>query len=118
MSNGHIVSKTAETADLASDWRRFDVMSEEERHRAALEDPDARPLEPEDFKRMKRTPQAKIIRRALRLSQEEFAARFQIAIGTLRDWEQGRKARRRRRAYLTVIGRNPSAVTEALAARP
>jgi putative transcriptional regulator len=49
MSNGHITSKTAEAADLASDWRRFDAMSEEERHRAALEDPDARPLEPEDF---------------------------------------------------------------------
>jgi putative transcriptional regulator len=119
MSNGHIVSKTAEAADLASDWRRFDAMSEEERHRAALEDPDARPLEPEDFKRMKRTPQAKIIRRALRLSQEEFAARFQIPIGTLRDWEQGRKdPDAAARAYLTVIGRIPSAVTEALAARP
>jgi putative transcriptional regulator len=119
MSNGHITSKTAEAADLASDWRRFDAMSEEERHRAALGDSDARPLEPEDFDRMKRTPQAKIIRRALRLSQEEFAARFQIPIGTLRDWEQGRKEPdAAARAYLTVIGRNPSAVAEALAARP
>jgi putative transcriptional regulator len=104
---------------MASDWRRFDAMSEEERHRAALDDPDARPLGPEDFKRMKRTPRAKIIRRALRLSQEEFAARFQIPIGTLRDWEQGRKEPdAAARAYLTVIGRIPSAVTEALAARP
>jgi putative transcriptional regulator len=119
MNNGHIMSKTAEAADPASDWTRFDAMSEEERRRAALDDPDARPLGPEDFKRMKRTPQAKIIRRALKLSQEEFAARFQIPIGTLRDWEQGRKEPdAAARAYLRVIGSNPAAVTEALAARP
>jgi putative transcriptional regulator len=35
--------------------------------------------------------QVKTIRRALKLSQEEFAASFHIPIGTLRDWEQGRK---------------------------
>jgi putative transcriptional regulator len=40
---------------------------------------------------MKRTPQVKVIRRALDLSQEEFAERFRIPLGTLRDWEQGRK---------------------------
>lgn len=34
---------------------------------------------------MKRTPRAKIIRRALGLAQEEFAARYRIPIGTLRD---------------------------------
>jgi putative transcriptional regulator len=39
---------------------------------------------------MKRTPQAKIIRRALELTQEEFAARYHIPLGTLRDWEQDR----------------------------
>ncbi|PWE55520.1 transcriptional regulator [Metarhizobium album] len=32
----------------------------------------------------------KIIRRALRLTQEEVSARYQIPLGTLRDWEQGR----------------------------
>ena len=41
---------------------------------------------------MNRTPQAKIIRRALELTQEEFAARYHIPLGTLRDWEQGRAA--------------------------
>jgi putative transcriptional regulator len=78
-------TKTAKT-----DWRRFDAMTEAERHRAALDDPDALPLTEDDLARMKRTPQAKVIRRALGLSQEEFAARYQIPIGTLRDWEQGR----------------------------
>ncbi|MEO8925659.1 MAG: hypothetical protein ABI306_00715 [Caulobacteraceae bacterium] len=64
---------------------------------------------------MRRTPQARVIRRALRLSQEEFAARFHIPLGTLRDWEQCRKdPGAAARAYLVVIGRNPAAVTEAL----
>ncbi len=37
---------------------------------------------------MRHTPRAKIIRRALGLMQEGFAARFCIPLGTLRDWEQ------------------------------
>src|SRR5712691_6509616 len=59
-------------------------MTDEEVLAAALSDPDAQPLTPEDFKRMKRTPQVKIIRQALGLSQEEFATRFHIPLGTLR----------------------------------
>ena len=46
---------------------------------------------------------------------EEFASRFHIPLGTLRDWEQGRKEPdAAARAYLVVIGRNPAAVSEAL----
>ncbi len=33
-------------------------------------------------------PPSRIIRRALGLTQEEFAARYRIPLGTLRDWEQ------------------------------
>ncbi len=101
------------------DWSRFDAMSEAERHAAALADPDAQPLTPERLTRMKRTPQVKVIRRALGLSQEDFAERFQIPLGTLRDWEQGRKdPDAAARAYLVVIGRNPTAVSEALHPAP
>jgi len=97
------------------DWRRADAMTDEDIHAAAVADPDAKPLTLERLKRMKRTPQVKVIRRALSLSQEEFAARFHIPLGTLRDWEQGRKEPdAAARAYLKVIGRNPSAVSEAL----
>ena len=97
------------------DWNRFDAMSEAERHAAAVDDLDARPLAPEDMQRMRRTPQVRVIRRALGLSQEAFAERFQIPLGTLRDWEQGRKdPDAAARAYLVVIGRNPGAVSEAL----
>jgi len=84
---------------------------------AARADPDARPLSPADLKRMKRTPQVKIIRRALGLSQEEFATRYRIPVGTVRDWEQGRVVPdAAARAYLHVIAREPDTVREALTA--
>jgi putative transcriptional regulator len=77
-------------------------------------DPDARPLTHEDISRMRRIPQVKIIRRALGLSQELFSEQFRIPLGTLRDWEQGRKEPdAAARAYLKVIGRNPQAVVAA-----
>jgi putative transcriptional regulator len=83
--------------------------------RAALSDPNALPLTRADLKRMKRTPQTKIIRRALGLTQEEFAARYRIPLGTLRDWEQGRAMPDQpTRAYLTVIARSPEGVQQAL----
>jgi len=94
-------------------------MTDDEVMAAALSDPDAQPLTPEDFKRMKRTPRAKIIRRALGLTQEEFAARFQIPLGTLRDWEQGAaEPDQAARAYLKVIASDPDAVLKALRRQP
>jgi len=100
-------------------WQHFDSMTEAERHAAALSDPDAQPITPDNARRMKRTPQVRVIRRALGLSQEEFAARFHIPLGTLRDWEQSRKEPdAAARAYLTVIARNPKAVSDALQPTP
>jgi putative transcriptional regulator len=82
---------------------------------AALADPDAQPLSSSELKRMKRTPQAKIIRRALGLTQEEFSERYRIPLGTLRDWEQGRATPDQpTQAYLTVIARSPDSVQRAL----
>ena len=87
--------------------------------RAARADRDAQPLTAGDLQRMKRTPQAKIIRRALELTQEEFAARYHIPLGTLRDWEQGRaEPDQPRRAYLTLIARDPDHVNRTLNRRP
>lgn len=108
------MSKTPEKPE--HDWSRFDAMTPEERHAAALADPDAQPLTDADMARMKPTPRVSIIRRAMHLTQEEFSQRFRIPLGTLRDWEQGRKEPdAASRAYLLVIARNPTAVTEALA---
>jgi putative transcriptional regulator len=82
---------------------------------AARADPDAQPLTESDLKRMTRTPQAKIIRRALELTQEEFASRFHIPLGTLRDWEQGRATPDQpTKAYLTLIARDPEHVSRVL----
>ena len=90
-------------------------MTAEAIERAARADPDAQPLTPADLKRMKRTPQAKIIRRALQLTQEEFAARYHIPLGTLRDWERGRaEPDQPARAYLTLIARDPDRVNRTL----
>ena len=94
-------------------------MTREAIERAARADPDAQPLTGNDLKRMKRTPQAKIIRRALELTQEEFAARYHIPLGTLRDWEQGRtEPDQPARAYLTLIARDPDRVSRTLNSRP
>jgi putative transcriptional regulator len=83
--------------------------------KAARADRDAQPLTAADFKRMKRTPQAKIIRRALELTREEFAVRYHIPLGTLRDWEQGRaEPDQPTRAYLTLIARDPERVNRTL----
>jgi putative transcriptional regulator len=98
-----------------TDWNRLRAMSEEEVHAAALADPDAQPLTDADLARMKRVPRIKTLRRALRLTQEEFAARYHIPLGTLRDWEQGRcEPDQPARAYLTVIARDPDGVVRAL----
>lgn len=86
-------------------------MNSEEILRAAEADPDAQPLSQADLGRMKRTPQTKIIRRALNLTQEEFALRYHIPLGTLRDWEQGRsEPDQPAKAYLTLIARDPARV--------
>jgi hypothetical protein len=51
-------------------------MSEKEILAAALSDPDARPFSRAQLARMKHTPRAKLIRRVLGLTQEEFARAF------------------------------------------
>jgi putative transcriptional regulator len=116
MKSGNTTRTTRKRAgSTKTDWARFDAMTDEQRHQAALNDQDARPLTEDDLRRMKRTPRAKIIRRALGLSQEDFAARFRIPLGTLRDWEQGRvEPDQSARAYLTVIARAPDVVSTAL----
>ena len=86
--------------------------------KAARADRDAQPLTELDLKRMKRTPQTKIIRRALALTQEDFAMRYHIPIGTLRDWEQGRATPDQpTQAYLKVIAGDPEGIERLLKGR-
>jgi putative transcriptional regulator len=98
------------------DWSRADAMTAKQRRAAARADPDNRPMTEAEWRAAPRVPQVSIIRRALKLSQEDFAGAFHIPIGTLRDWEQGRKEPdAAARAYLRVIAREPDTVREALA---
>lgn len=70
---------------------------------------------PAQLKRMKRVAFAKHLRFKFGLTQEEFSARYQIPIGTLRDWEQHRsEPDAPARAYLKVIAADPQGVAEKL----
>ena len=112
--SGAIMTKTVKT-NVVIDWGVADAMTDEQRRAAAMADPDAVPMTDEEWAEAPRVAQVKTIRRALKLSQEEFAASFHIPIGTLRDWEQGRKEPdAAARAYLRVIAREPEVVRRAL----
>ncbi|MGO9546568.1 MAG: helix-turn-helix domain-containing protein [Rhodomicrobium sp.] len=112
------MSKTPKS-ETKHDWSAVDALTEEEIHAAAMADPDARPMTEEEWKAAPRVPRTVTIRRALKLSQEEFAARFHIPPGTLRDWEQGRsEPDAAARAYLRVIAREPEVVRRALEPLP
>src|SRR5947209_1596138 len=115
--NDDAIMKRTAKSKAKIDWSRVDTMTEAERHAAAMADPDARPMTDQEWARAPRVPQVSVIRRALKLSQEQFAATFHIPIGTIRDWEQGRyEPDAAARAYLRVIAREPNTVRKALAA--
>jgi putative transcriptional regulator len=112
------MKRTAKGKDKV-DWSRVDAMTANQRHAAAMADPDARPMTDAEWARACPLPRVSVIRRALKLTQEQFATRFHIPLGTIRDWEQGRyEPDAAARAYLRVIARDPNAVRKALAAQP
>lgn len=74
-----------------------------------------RPLTDREFERGYGAILARKARAMTNLSQEAFAQRYGIPVGTLRDWEQGRRAPdAATRNYLRVISRIPEAVARAL----
>ena len=86
-----------------TDWRRFDALSAKDRHKAA------------QLARVRRTPNVRALRKKLKLTQEEFASRFRLPLGTIRDWEQGaHRPDMAAQVLLTVIANDPDAVTRAL----
>ncbi len=55
------------------------------------------------------------LRARLKMSQPVFAHKFGLSVGTLRDWEQGRRAPQgATRVLLSIIDREPKAVLRAL----
>lgn len=98
-----------------ADWDAFDAMSDEERLAAALSDPDCPPATEAQLERARRVPAVKAVRKRLNLTQEEFAARFGLPLGTVRDWEQGaHRPDRAAQVLLRVIANEPEAVVRAL----
>ncbi|HVE22104.1 MAG TPA: helix-turn-helix domain-containing protein [Acidocella sp.] len=83
----------------------------------------ADPADAEDFDvtaaAMDRGQRARLIRQTrtkMGLSQPEFAARFHVPVGTLRDWEQARAtAPDFAIAYIKVIAQFPEIVAKAVA---
>lgn len=83
----------------------------------------ADPADAEDFDvsagAMDRGQRARLIRMTrtrLGLSQAEFATRFHVPVGTLRDWEQARvTAPDFAVAYVRVIGLHPDMVAQVVA---
>jgi putative transcriptional regulator len=64
-----------------------------------------------------RTVDVAAIRNRLKLTQEEFAARFGLNVATVRNWEQGRSdPDEPARGFLAVIDRYPELAEEAVSA--
>jgi putative transcriptional regulator len=98
-----------------TDWRAFDAMSDDERHRAAISDPDAAPATKPQLARARRVPSVRALRKKLNLTQEEFATRFHLPLGTIRDWEQSaHRPDKAAQVLLKVIEKEPEAVERAL----
>ena len=98
-----------------TDWARVHAMTEEEIEANALSDPDNPPWTEEEIARLRPVPNAKRIRAKLHLTQEQFAGSFNLPLGTVRDWELGRREPdTAAKNFLRVIEHNPEAVIEAL----
>jgi putative transcriptional regulator len=101
-----------------TDWARFDAMTDEEATAAALSDPDAQPLTPEQLSKVRRVSRVRALRLRLGMTQTEFAEAFHLPIATLSDWESGRAVPDApARALLLAIERDPEAMRRLLADR-
>ena len=100
-----------------TDWARVLAMTDDEIEANAADDPDNPPLSPADLAGLRPAAGPREIRLRLRLTQEEFAARFGVPLELVRDWEQGvRQPDAAARTLLRVIDRDPDAVIRALKA--
>jgi putative transcriptional regulator len=113
--NGRLVLLKRDGAEEGLDTPSLAPRSAAEIEAAAARDLENPPLTDARAGQLRPVPRVKTFRRALALSQEEFAARYHIPLDTLRDWEQGRsEPDQPAKAYLTVIARDPEAVERAL----
>ncbi len=89
MKSGDITEDKLLPSDLDDRWAWFDQMTAADKHAAAVSDADAQPINADNVRLMRRTPQVRVIRRALGLTLDAFAARFHIPVDMLKVWERG-----------------------------
>ena len=113
--NGGLVRVKPDGTQEALETPPLAPRSAEEIEAAAVRDPENPPPTEGPTGQMRPAPRVKTLRRALALTQEKFALRYHIPLGTLRDWEQGRsEPDQPAKAYLTVIARDPDGVERAI----
>lgn len=89
--------------------------TDEEITAAARDDPDNPPLTDDELQRVAAARGVQRVRAAVGLSQEAFALRYGIPVGTLRQREMGRRSPDRATlSYLKVIAAMPAQVAAAL----
>jgi putative transcriptional regulator len=117
--NGRLVRLKPDGAEEALSTPSLAPMSAAEIEAGAARDRENPPLTDARAGQLRPVPRVKTLRRALALTQEEFAARYHIPLATLRDWEQGRSVPDQpTKAFLTVIARDPKGVERVLQSVP
>jgi putative transcriptional regulator len=97
------------------DHRPGDALTEEQRHAAALSDPDAKPWTKEQLANARRVSRVKVLRQRLDMTQEQFAQTYGIPVATLRDWEQRRSVPdQTARTLLKAIEKDPETMRKLL----
>lgn len=95
------------------DRAKFDATTEEDIRRQMIEDGE----DPNHTVSIEEIFTPQVIRKRLKMTQEEFARALRIPVATLRNWEQGRNAiDPAARSLLVVVARNPRMILAALAA--
>lgn len=93
--------------------RHFESLTDEQIIAAAEADPDNPPLSEEQLQGMWLKREVRRARQATGLSQPQFAERYHIGVGRLRDFEQGRsKPDVPMLAYLRLIASHPDIADE------
>ncbi|MBT3533392.1 MAG: helix-turn-helix domain-containing protein [Rhodospirillaceae bacterium] len=114
-TSGTVVNFDARPRLSKDERARLENMSDDEIRRAAQDDPDNRELTDAELAEFKPVADAKLIRQSMGLTQEDFARKFQIPIGTLRDWEQHRtEPDKAAQNFLKVVSVTPETVVQAL----
>ena len=99
---------------MSTKTTKVDDRSDSELLSAARSDPDNPPRE--DRAPGRKRSRVFVIRRALKMTEEQFSETFGIPLDAVRDWEAGRsEPDPAARAYLKVIAAEPAMVRQVLA---